>query len=121
MVLHYRRDSELLAFRSLWPELDLSVVEPNDSSVADSSLDSSILCWLVDRLSLDLLTPVKKPLLDPACFRNGSRCSSVGADPLEHVEHGPVSALDGWTNRQYFSRTVALAMAWTVRCYARSW
>ena len=121
MVLHSRRDPELLAFRSVRPKLDISVVESNNSSMANRHLGACILRWLMDRLPLPLLTPIGKPLLDSPCFRYGSRCSSVGADTLEHLANGSVSALDSRTSRQYTGRTVFVAMAWVIGCHTRSW
>jgi len=71
----------------------------------------------MDRLPLHFQPNVEKSLLGPPCFRNGTRCPSLGTDPLEYLEYGPVFTLDSGTGRECSSRTFIVAVAGSAGCY----
>lgn len=116
MVLFRRSDTELLSIRPIRPELAIPMVEPSSASVVDSDPDHYILHRHMDRISLCILPPVEKPLVGASRIRHGTRRPSLGTDSLEHLRHGPISALDSGTDRKWCGWAVIVVVARSVRC-----
>lgn len=70
----------------------------------------------MDLIPLHILPHVEKPLVGPASIRHGTRCPSLGTNPLEYLEHGPVSALDSGADRKWCGSTVFMVVARSARC-----
>ena len=115
VVLRRRRHTKLLALSTLRPELDLSMVKSNGTTLANRNTTTSILHSNMDHRSIRIQIHLQQPLLGPPSICNGSRCSTLGTNPLEYFEHGPVSALDIGSRRKCFGRPVVVVMAWSVR------
>ena len=111
MVLRRRSDTELLPFRPIRPELAIPLVEPSSTSVADSDLDYSFLRRHMDRIPIHLLPSVQKPLVGSACICHGTRCPSLGTDPLEYLQYGSLPALGSRTDRKWFGRAFIMVVA----------
>ena len=111
MVLRRGTDTELLSVRPIRPELAVPMVEPNGTGLADSDIDHCVLRRHMDRVTLDFLLHVEKPLLGSASLRDGTWRPSLGSDSLEYLRHGSVSTLDGRTYREWAGRAVIMALA----------
>lgn len=70
----------------------------------------------MDRIPLHILPHVEKPLVGPARIRHGTRCPSLGTDPLEYLQHRPVSALDSGADRKWCGWTVIMVVARSAGC-----
>ena len=70
----------------------------------------------MDCIPLSLFPLVKKPFLGPPRIRHGTRCPSLGSDPLGHVKHRPVSALDKGTDRKWCCWTIVVVVAGSIGC-----
>ena len=116
MVLRRRSNTELLSIRSVRQKLVVSMVEPSSASLADSDPDHRIFHRHMDRVPLHILAPIEKPLVGFTRVRHGTWCPTLGTDPLEYLQHGSLSALDGRTDRKWSSRTVTMAVARSTGC-----
>lgn len=70
----------------------------------------------MDRIPLHILTHVEEPLVGAPNICHGTRRPSLGPDSLEHLKHGPVSALDSGPDRKWSGRALIVAMAGSAGC-----
>lgn len=119
MVLCRRTDSELLSICPIRPELAVLMVESSSACMADIDSDHHFLRWNMDRVPLHFLTHVEKPLMGAPGICHGTRRPSLGPNSLEHLEHGPVSALDSGADREWSGRTVVMVVAGSAGCRSR--
>lgn len=85
--------------------------------MANRYTDLGFLCRRMDPLPLHLQPHVKEPLLGPPCVRNGTRRSTLGPDPVEHLEYGPLSAMGGGSGRKCPGGPVLVVVARCARCH----